>query len=193
LDEVRDEVEAIAAGASVVITSSVTREGLELIARRLRPGVTAILIGSSGVGKTTLINNLSGTALRTSQVRADGKGRHTTTRRQLIMLPQGGMIIDTPGLREIQLWQADAGLGRTFADVEGPAKECRFNDCAHENEPDCAVKRAIADGRLMEDRLASYRKLARELRSLRIRSDVRLQAEERKRWKAIHKAARPRS
>jgi ribosome biogenesis GTPase len=137
------------------------------------------------VGKTTLINNLSGTALRTSQVRADGKGRHTTTRRQLIMLPQGGMIIDTPGLREIQLWQADAGLGRTFADVEGPAKECRFNDCA--------VKRAIADGRLMEDRLASYRKLARELRSLRIRSDVRLQAEERKRWKAIHKAARPRS
>ena len=192
LDEVRREVETMATGAGVVMTSSVTGEGLDLIAGRLRPGVTAVLIGSSGVGKTTLINHLSGAALPTSQVRADGRGRHTTTRRELIMLPKGGMIIDTPGLREIQLWHADAGLGQTFADVEELAQGCRFNDCKHANEPDCAVKLAIAQGRLLEARLSSYRKLERELRALRVRSDVRLQAEERKRWKAIHRAVRPR-
>jgi ribosome biogenesis GTPase len=192
LDEVRGEVEAIAPEVSVIISSSVTGEGLDLIGRRLRPGVTAILIGSSGVGKTTLINHLSGADLRTSEVRADGKGRHTTTRRELIRLPWGGMIIDTPGLREIQLWHADEGLGRAFSDVEELAQECRFNDCRHDNEPACGVKRAIEEGRLAEERLASYRKLERELRSLRIRSDVRLQAEERKRWKAVHKAVRPR-
>ncbi len=192
LDEVRHVVEGIAPGASVIVTSSVTGEGIDAIAQRVRPGMTAILVGSSGVGKTTLINRLSGEDLRTSEVRADGKGRHTTTRRWLIMLPQGGMIIDTPGLRELQLWHANEGLGRTFADIEKLAANCRFSDCEHDTEPSCAVTGAIAEARLTVDRLASYRKLERELRSLRIRSDARLQAEERKRWKAIHKAIRPR-
>ena len=193
LDEIRQDVEAIAPGAAFIITSSVTGEGLGAIGQRLRRGTTAVMIGSSGVGKTTLINRLSGEDLRTSEVRADGKGRHTTTRRELIMLPQGGgMIIDTPGLREIQLWNANEGLGRAFAEIEELAADCRFSDCEHDTEPGCAVKGAIAGGGLAEERLASYRKLERELRSLRVRNDARLQAEERKRWKAIHKAIRPR-
>jgi ribosome biogenesis GTPase len=160
------EVEAVAVGVAVHIVSAVTGEGCEEIAAYLKPGVTAVLLGSSGVGKSTLVNYLAGEELlRTQPIREDdGKGRHTTSHRELVLLPRGGMLVDTPGIRELQLWDGDAGLAETFADVEELASGCRFNDCTHTAEPGCAVLAAIEAGDLPLERLESYRKLQRELR-----------------------------
>ena len=193
LQAVRDRVAAIAPGATVLITSSVTGEGLDLVRAELGYGITGVLVGPSGVGKSTLINRLTGRAeLATDEVRRDGKGRHTTTHRQLITLESGGMIIDTPGLRELQLWHGEEGLDQTFDDIAQLAMACRFNDCEHESEPGCAVQAAIAAGTLPADRLASYRKLGREIRAMRRREDRRLQLEDKNHWKAITKAMRTR-
>jgi ribosome biogenesis GTPase len=127
------------------------------------------------------VNHLSGRdVLATRSVRADGRGRHTTTHRELVPLQGGGLLLDTPGMRELQLWHADTGLETTFDDVERLAAECRFSDCAHEREPGCAVRAALADGTLDHDRWKSYSKLQRELRALEIRQDARLQSEVRK-------------
>ena len=184
--------EEVAPGVLVVPVSASTGAGLDAIAPLLRPGRTAALLGSSGVGKSTLVNRLLGEERqRTSAVREhDGRGRHTTSHRELLRLPSGALIIDTPGLRELQLWAAPEALEGTFADLEAIAAGCRFADCGHAEEPGCAVTAAVAQGALAPARLASYHKLQRELRHLELRQDERGRSEQKQRWRAMHKAAR---
>jgi len=139
------------------------------------------LLGSSGVGKSSLLNRLLGRERQQVQdIRGDGRGRHTTTQRELVPLPAGGLVLDTPGMRELGLWGAASGVEETFADVAGLAAACRFPDCAHATEPGCAVRTAIDEGRLPEARLESYRKLQRELRHQELKADPRAQAEARR-------------
>jgi len=186
-------VESVALGVPVHVVSAVTGDGVDALRARIGAGRTAVLIGSSGVGKSTLVNHWLGSeVLATQETRADDdEGRHTTTHRELLLLPGGGMVIDTPGIRELQLAVADASsLDETFADVEELAAACRFNDCAHDTEPGCAVRAALADGSLPSDRYRSWLKLQRELRAIAIRTDARLRKEERKRWHQLTEAAR---
>jgi ribosome biogenesis GTPase len=181
--------EEVAIGLPVLAVSNVTGEGLDELERHLVPRRTVALIGSSGVGKSTLINRLAGAELMpTREVRDDGRGRHTTRHRQLLVLPGGALLVDTPGLRELQLWEGD--LDGAFADVLGLAEGCRFSDCAHESEPGCAVHAAIASGELDPARLASYRKLERELASIEARRSRRVWAERKRRWKQRSREAR---
>jgi ribosome biogenesis GTPase len=178
----RREVEAIAQGATVHVISAKTGVGLADLRRELGPGVTAVLLGSSGVGKSTLVNTLTGDEkLATGELRQDGKGRHTTTRRALILLPGGGILIDTPGLRELQLWESGEGLEEAFPDVTSLFEHCRFSDCTHESEPGCAVQAALADGTLTSERWESYRKLEQEAEALERRLDRRAAAGQRRR------------
>ena len=184
-------VDSIAADVPVVVLSSVSGEGLAAVRSWLRPGVTAALLGSSGVGKSTLVNTLAGEELLTTQeIRDDGQGRHTTTRRELVRLPGGALVIDTPGMRELQLWVADEGLEETFEDVTSLFDQCRFSDCSHDSEPGCAVKAALEDGTLTPERWESYLKLQAELAHLERRLDKRAASEERKRWRALSRFSR---
>lgn len=184
-------VRAVAPGVDVAAVSSITGVGVDALGRWLQPGRTAVLLGSSGAGKSTLTNLLVGTeVLRTGAVREDGKGRHTTTHRQLVRLRSGALLIDTPGMRELQLWTADAGLESAFADVEALAERCRFADCAHASEPGCAVRAAAESGALNPARLESWRRLRRELDWLEIRQDQAAAAAERARVKTLHRALR---
>jgi ribosome biogenesis GTPase / thiamine phosphate phosphatase len=189
----RVELESVTAGAPVVVTSAVTGEGMEEMTSRLQPALTGVLLGPSGAGKSTLINAILGTeVMRTREIHRSGEGRHMTSHRQLIQLPGGGMIIDTPGLREAQLWEGEDALGDVFEDIEALTLRCRFSDCSHDTEPGCAIKAALADGSLEHARLRSYRKLKRELRAVAAKSDARLRSEDRKKWKLISKANRSR-
>jgi ribosome biogenesis GTPase / thiamine phosphate phosphatase len=185
------EAESVAFGVPVHAVSGVTGEGLDAVRRYLTEGRTGALLGSSGVGKSTLVNRLVGEeVLATAELRADGRGRHTTTHRELVLLPGGGLVLDTPGMRELQLWESADGIGEAFTDVEALFARCRFSDCAHRTEPGCAVREAIRTGELDPDRYASYEKLKRELHRLEIRMDKRARSDERKRWRSRHREIR---
>jgi ribosome biogenesis GTPase / thiamine phosphate phosphatase len=184
----RDEVAAAAPGADVLLVSAVDGRGLDELRAILPAGATGVLLGPSGAGKSSLINALVGEdILLTRDIRDDGKGRHTSVARELVPLPWGALLIDTPGLRGVQLWDADEGLDRTFADLEELATSCRFHDCGHASEPGCAVQAAIAGGALTARRLESWRKLRREQEWLASRYDARLRAEQRRKWKTLSK------
>lgn len=188
------EVEAASPGTPVHAISALGGDGLDVVRRWLAPGRTVAVLGSSGVGKSTLINALLGeNRQRTSAVRdGDDRGRHTTTRRELFVVATGGIVIDTPGMRELHLAGSGEGLGAAFEDIAALADACRFRDCGHAHEPGCAVRAAIERGELPAERLASLHKLRRELEYEAARSDARLQRERTDRWKRIHKAARKR-
>lgn len=187
-----ERAQSIAGGVPVLAISSLSGEGVVAVRSLLRAGRTAVLLGPSGVGKSTLTNHLCGEEVQDIQpVRdSDHKGRHTTTRRELILLPSGGCIIDTPGLRELQLWDGEAGLGEAFADIAELAAACKFSDCRHESEPGCAVLEAVGSGLLDAARLESHRKLQRELAYFERRHDARAQSEQRRQWKAIERSLR---
>ncbi len=176
----------------VVAVSAVTGEGLEELAPFLVPAQTVALLGPSGVGKSTLVNRLVGSEeLATSATReGDDKGRHTTTHRQMLLTASGAILIDTPGLREIGLWEDSGGVESAFADIEALMSACRFHDCGHSNEPGCAVQEALADGGLSQERLESFRKLSREAMRLAARRDKRARHEERKAQKKFSKKIR---
>jgi ribosome biogenesis GTPase len=185
------QVESIAIGTPVHITSSITLNGLSELAVYFQNHATVALMGSSGVGKSALINALAGESLQqTGGLRDDGRGRHTTTYRQQLRLAGGGLIIDTPGMRELQLWDGQGSLADVFVEIEDLAQGCRFSDCRHAGEPGCAVARAIDEGSLTEERLQSYHKLKRELAHIERKQDARAQHEEKQRIKSIMKSMR---
>ncbi|MFE3034099.1 ribosome small subunit-dependent GTPase A [Streptomyces canus] len=178
------DVETTAPGVPVLTVSALDGEGLDVLVAVVSGGTT-VLLGQSGAGKSTLANALIGEDAMVVQATrdADGKGRHTTTTRNLLALPGGGVLIDTPGLRGVGLWDAETGVAQVFAEIEELGRKCRFHDCAHESEPGCAVLAAIDSGELPERRLESYRKLIRENQRIVAKTDARLRSEIRKEWK----------
>jgi ribosome biogenesis GTPase / thiamine phosphate phosphatase len=187
-----EAVDLVTLGSCPVIgVSARTGAGLDELRAQLAPNRTAVLLGSSGVGKSTIVNALIGEELlATQEVRADDQmGRHTTTRRELILVPSGGVVLDTPGMRELQLWDAD--LEQTFGDVEEIARRCRFSDCNHDREPGCAIREALADGSLSDDRWQSYVKLQRELEAVEARRNHLLRQERVREYKIRARANRP--
>jgi ribosome biogenesis GTPase len=187
-----EAAERLIGGGDVVTVSSLTGAGIDEVCTFLEPGATVALLGPSGAGKSTLANRLGrGTIdLATGKVRDDGKGRHTTTARELVRLPGGAMLIDTPGLRTLALWDAEDAIAEAFGEVEELAGACRFSDCGHRSEPGCAIKEAISTGSLDAERYASFENLVREQRHLAARVDRGERAKQRKRYKALGKIAR---
>jgi ribosome biogenesis GTPase len=191
----RDEVEAVALGVPIVVLSAIENQGLDALIPYLGIGQTVALIGSSGVGKSTLTNQLSGQVIQEVQSvrKGDHRGRHTTTKRELIILPNGGLLMDTPGMREIQLWMGSEGLQETFGDVKTLAQLCQFRNCQHEKEPGCAVQQALLDGTLDAQRFRNYKKLQQELDYISRKQDQKAYLAEKEKWKKIHKALRKNS
>ena len=189
-EEKREQVERVAPGAPVLLLSAKRGEGVEQILPFTGRGRTVALMGSSGVGKSTLVNRLLGSDVqRTQEVRAgDERGRHTTTHRELFVMPTGGIILDTPGMRELQLLVSERGLRETFEDIEEVTLRCRFTDCRHENEPGCRIREALAGGTLDSERYRNYQKMQAEMRQLEIRQDQRKSQEEKSRVKRITRA-----
>ncbi|MGH2972095.1 MAG: ribosome small subunit-dependent GTPase A [Gaiellaceae bacterium] len=190
------EVEAVAVGVPVHVVSAVSGQGCDALRARISEGTTAVLLGSSGVGKSTLVNRFVGRELMAvKETRVDDdEGRHTTTHRELIQLPGGGIVIDTPGLRELQLWDGGAGaVDAAFADIEELVAQCRFGNCGHATEPGCAVQAALQSGELSYERHMSWLKLQRELRAIAVRSDARLRREEKRKWQQRAKDGRSRT
>lgn len=196
LDPDRDarvaETQALAPGAAVIAVSALEGDGIAALEPWLQPGRTVALLGSSGVGKSTLVNALLGEDRQaTGAVREhDSRGRHTTTHRELVVLPGGALLLDTPGMRVLKLWGDEDSVDGAFPEIASLAEGCRFRDCRHESEPGCAVLAAEAEGSLAADRLASWRKLQREAHWLATRVDARARAAEEAKWKAIHKSMR---
>jgi ribosome biogenesis GTPase / thiamine phosphate phosphatase len=184
------EAEAVAFGAPVLAVSVVTWQGMDALAEHLKPQETCVLVGSSGVGKSTLVNALAGSErMATSAIREDdARGRHTTTHRELVLLPSGALILDTPGMRELGLMDAGEGVGTAFEDVEAFAAECKFRDCGHTNEPGCAVRAALESGALEQGRWRGYQKLQKELRFQEAKDDRAAREAHQRRWVAIAKA-----
>lgn len=185
------DAEGTAPGVQVLVVSAATGEGIDVLSAVL-VGSTSVLLGQSGAGKSTLTNALLGQEIQEVQAirDADGKGRHTTTTRDLLPLPTGGVLIDTPGLRGVGLWDAESGLSQVFSEIEALSADCRFHDCSHVAEPGCAVLAALEDGSLPHRRLESYRKLLRENAWIASRTDQRLRAEMRRDWKMKSAAGR---
>jgi len=190
LDATVTAVHEIVPGTAVHAVSARTGDGLAILDAYCRPGRTAVFLGPSGVGKTTLLNVLTGTERATAAVRQDGRGRHTTTQRELVLVDGRGIVIDTPGMRELQLWDAEAGLSAVFADVESLAGDCRFADCTHGAEPGCAIREALETGRLDGERYAAYRKLEREEAFIARKRDARLVSEEKRQRRIFARSIR---
>jgi len=190
-EHIAADVAEAAPGVEVHTVSGVTGSGLESLRTYVGHGQTVAMLGPSGAGKSTLTNRLAGVdIMATRELRGDGKGRHTTAHRELVLIPGGGVVIDTPGLRKVGLFAAAEGIARVFDDVEQLERECRFNDCRHETEPGCAVRAAIESGELDLRRLESWRKLQREMLRMELRQDARLRAAQVARWKQLTKEHR---
>lgn len=189
LEECTQEMLSIAHGVDIIVMNARRSEQIEPLRSLLIPGTTGVLLGSSGVGKSTITNALLGKEyLKVNDVREnDSRGRHTTPHRELFVLPDGGIIIDTPGLRELQLWGGDEGVHETFDDIEELALNCRFRDCKHEAEPNCAVKNAMEEGLLDSGRYESYLKLQKEIKYLALKQEMSAERLEKERWKNISK------
>jgi len=186
------EAATVSSGTPVHAISSVSGQGLDQIDQYILPGVTVAFLGSSGAGKSTLINRIVGEEIqKTAEVREhDSRGRHTTTHRELIVLKTGGLLIDTPGMRELQFWDASGSLGEAFSDIQAIAATCYFSNCSHQNEPGCAVREALEDGSLDRARYDSYAKMEKEMEYLDSRMDTKLHLKRKSREKKIHRAFR---
>ncbi|HKR23441.1 MAG TPA: ribosome small subunit-dependent GTPase A [Pyrinomonadaceae bacterium] len=191
VDELIDDVQGVAPGVAIHAISVVTGDGLDDIAQYFKRGHTVALLGSSGVGKSTLINHLAGDdQLKVQTVREhDDRGKHTTTHRELILLPGGGLVLDTAGMRELQLWDGDESLQLVFDDIEALAEECFFGDCRHEDEPRCAVRNALEAGAIDAGRYEGYKKLQKELQYMARKKDKLSEIVEKKKWKKLSRLA----
>ena len=189
------EVQGVARGVPIHAISVVTCRGLQDLAQYFKRGQTVALLGSSGVGKSTLINHLAGVDhLKVQTVREhDDRGKHTTTHRELVLLPSGGLVLDTPGMRELQLWDGDASVQLVFDDIETLASQCLFSDCRHQDEPQCAVREGLIEGMIDSDRYESYEKLQKELKYQARRRDKRSEIMEKKKWKKLSRLASERA
>ena len=190
-----NEMQAVARGVPIHAISVVTGSGLQDVAQYFKRGQTVALLGSSGVGKSTLINHLAGAdLLKVQTVReSDDRGRHTTTHRELVLLPAGGLVLDTPGMRELQLWDGDESLQLVFDDIEALAARCFFSDCQHEDEPQCVVREALIAGTIDSGRYESYEKLQKELKYVARKRDKLSEIAEKKKWKKLSRLASERA